>query len=80
MFASYSFSEANYGQNTLAGGLPAGIEYQQHAARVGLERRFGKNVTAKLQYGYDSYAEPGSGSVNNFIAHSVFGTITCRWP
>ena len=80
LFANYSFSEADYGQSNLAAGLPLGIEYQQHALGVGLARRFGKNVTARLQYGYYRYAEPTSGGAANYSATAIFAALTFRGP
>jgi hypothetical protein len=80
LFANYSFSEADYGQNHLAAGLPLGIEYQQHALGVGLARRFGKNVMARLQYGYYHYAEPTSGGAANYSATAIFAALTFRGP
>lgn len=76
LFAGYSFSEANYAQNNFAGGLPLGIQYQRHSAQVGLARRLGKNISAKLQYRFDYYNEPSSGGAANYRAHSIFGTLT----
>jgi hypothetical protein len=76
LFAGYSFSEANYGQNNFAAGLPLGIQYQRHSAQVGLTRRFGKSISAKLQYRFDYYDEPSSGGATNYRAHSIFGTLT----
>jgi len=80
LFASYSFSRADYGQHISAVILPLGIQYEQHAARAGLTRRLGKNVTTKLQYGYYYYDEPSRGTANNYTAHSIFGIITWRLP
>ena len=79
LFAGYSFSEANYGQNNFAGGLPLGIQYQKHSAQVGLTRRFSKYVSARLQYRFDYYNEPSSGGANNYHAHSVFGLLTFQF-
>lgn len=79
LFAGYTFSEANYGQNNFAGGLPLGIQYQRHSAQVGLTRRIGKNVSAGLQYRFDYYDEPGSGGANNYRAHSVFGMLNFQF-
>jgi hypothetical protein len=79
LFAGYVFSEANYGQNNFAGGLPLGIQYQRHSAQAGLTRRFGKNVAAKLQYRFDYYDEPSSGGANNYTAQSVFGTLSFQF-
>jgi hypothetical protein len=33
-----------------------------------------------LRYGYDFYAEPSSGTLNNFTAQSIFCTVTYRMP
>ena len=79
LFAGYSFSEANYGQNNFAGGLPLGIQYQQHSVQAGLCRRFGKNISARLQYRFDYYEEPSSGGAANYHADSVFGMLTFRF-
>ncbi|HXR06686.1 MAG TPA: c-type cytochrome domain-containing protein [Candidatus Acidoferrum sp.] len=80
LFADYSFSEANYAQNDFAATVPLGLQYRQHAVGVGLERRLGKNVTAKIQYGYYHYAEPSSGGADNFTGNSIFATLTFRGP
>ena len=80
VFASYSFSEADFARNNSAAGLPLGIQYQQNAVQVGVMRHFGKNITAQLKYGFYSYNEPTSGGANNFAAHSVFGTFTFKLP
>jgi hypothetical protein len=79
LFAGYSFSEANYAQNNFAGGLPLGIQYQQHSVQAGLSRRFGKNISARLQYRFDYYDEPGSGGATHYRANSVFGMLTFRF-
>jgi hypothetical protein len=80
VFASYAFSEANYGQNNFAGGLPLGIQYQRHSVQAGLARRFKKNISAKIQYRFDYYDEPSSGGANNYDAHSIFGVLTFQFP
>jgi hypothetical protein len=79
-FATYSFSEADYAQNNFAAGLPVGIEYRMHILQAGVDRRFGKNVTAQLKYNYYCYNEPTSAGINNFAANAIFATLTCRWP
>jgi hypothetical protein len=79
LFASYFFSDADYGQNDFAKGLPLGIEYQRHSAQAGLSRRFGKNVSARLQYRFDFYREPSSGGANNYSAHSIYGTLSFQF-
>ncbi len=78
--AGYSFSWADYGQNNYVNGLPLGVNYQQHALTTGVTRRFGKNISGKLQYGFFYYDDPGSGGANNYTAHAVFFTLTVRLP
>lgn len=80
LFASYAFSEASYGSSTLAGGLPVGNQYQQHAVQVGLERRLKKGVTTRLHYGYYYYNEYSNGGANNYVAHSIFSTVNFKLP
>jgi hypothetical protein len=75
LFAGYSFSEANYGQDNFAAGLPLGIEYQRNSVSVGVTRHFGPHVSTKLQYRYDYYAEPSSGGADNYRAQSIFGVL-----
>jgi hypothetical protein len=78
--ASYFFSKADYGQNNYAGGVPVGIEYQQHGVQTGIARRLGKNISTRLQYSFSYYSEPSSGGANDYRAHGVFGTLTFRLP
>ena len=79
LFGSYAFSEANYGQNSFATGLPLGIQYVRHSVQIGLAHRFNQDISAKLQYRFDYYDEPSSGGANNYRAHSVFGVFTFRF-
>ncbi|HEY3861560.1 MAG TPA: c-type cytochrome domain-containing protein [Verrucomicrobiae bacterium] len=79
LFATYSFSEANFGQHNAAVGLPVGIEYDQHALQAGVNRRIGKNVTLTVKYGFYTYAEPTSAGANNFTANSIFALLTYKW-
>jgi mono/diheme cytochrome c family protein len=79
LFAGYFFSEANYGQDNFSSGLPLGIEYRRHTAQFGVARRFGKNISAKMQYRYSYYSEPSSGGATNYRAHSIFGTLTFQF-
>jgi hypothetical protein len=76
----WTFSEANYGENNAATGVPVGIRYQEHGVEAGLTRRFGKNVSGRLQYSFDYYHEPSSDGVNDFRAHAVFATLNLRLP
>jgi len=78
IFSSYTFSKADYGQplNTVA--LPLGIQYEQYAVRLGVNHKFGANVSAKLQYAFFHYNEPSSGGVNDYNAQSIFATLTLK--
>jgi hypothetical protein len=78
--AGYSFSAANYGQNNFTAGVPVGIEYRQNGVQIGLARRFKKNITAQLRYAYYNYNEPSSGGADNYVANSVFATVTFKLP
>jgi len=77
---AYAFSHADYGQNNFADGLPLGMVYQRHWLQAGLSRRFLKNLTGNLQYGFSLYDEPSSGGFNNYTAHLLFATLTMNWP
>jgi mono/diheme cytochrome c family protein len=79
LFAACSFSNADYGQDNYAKGLPLGIEYQRQGAQFGLSRRLGKNASAKLQYRFDYYSEPSSGGANNYVAHSIFAALSFQF-
>lgn len=79
VFAACFFSVANYGQNNYAQGLSLGMQYQRQGAQVGLSRRLGRNVCAKLQYRFDRYQEPSSGGANNYLAHSIYGTLSFQF-
>ena len=76
----WTFSEANYGQGRAIGSPPVDIRYQEHSLEAGLTRRFGKNISARLQYSFDYYNEPSSGGANNFRAHAVFAMLNLRLP
>ena len=78
--ASYSFSRADYGQNNAADGLPLGLEYQRHAVLAGVTKRWRKELTTNLQYGFFQYTEPSGGGLNNYTAHGIFATLTKKWP
>ncbi len=77
--ASYAYSKADYRQDNLAAGLPAGIDYDRHNLQIGLTRRFPKGVVTHLAYGFAQYREPSAGGAPDFSAHSVFAAITLPW-
>ena len=77
---SYYFSYADYGQSGETAGLPLGIQYQRHGLQAGITRSVHKYFKVKLQYGFFLYDEPSSGNYNDYTAHSIFATVTMRWP
>jgi hypothetical protein len=77
---SHAYSRADYAQNNFAGGLPAGLEYDQHSLQAGLTTRLRRGATVNLQYGFNRYTEPTGGSAFDYTAHSILGTLTLKWP
>ena len=77
---AYSLSQANYAQHNEEWGLPLGVSYDYHSVLAGVTRRFKKNVTGRLQYGYYLYNESSSGHFTDYTAHVVFATVTLAWP
>jgi Planctomycete cytochrome C len=77
--ASYSFSDAEYGQN-VAQGVPLGLDFTRHVLFVGLTRQLTKNLSGALHYEFSQYSEPSSAHLNDFTAHGVFATLIYRWP
>jgi hypothetical protein len=76
----WNFSEASFGQKSGPTVVPVDIRYQEHGVEAALARRFGKNVTTRLQYSFDYYREPSSGGGADFRAHTVFATLNLRLP
>ena len=76
----WNFSEANYGQKKGITTPPVDIRYQEHTIEATLTRRFGKNVSGRLQYSFDYYREPSSGGANDYRAHAVFAMLNFRLP
>lgn len=77
---SHSYSRADYAQNNSAGGLPAGLEYDQHSLQAGLTTRLRRGAMVNLQYGFHRYTEPTGGNAYDYTAHSILGTLTLKWP
>jgi hypothetical protein len=81
---SYSLSLADYSQDNSpvnpGNPPPLGIRYQQHALQAALSRRFNKNLTGRLQYGYFYYDEPTLVGANNYKVHSIFAILTYHFP
>ena len=78
--ATYSFSRADYTQNNQADGLPLGIAYQMHGLEAGLTRRFGKNITTHLTYGFYRNNDASSAGANSYTAHALMASLTLRLP
>jgi hypothetical protein len=78
--ASYSFSDAGFGQNNAPNGVPLGLDYTRHVLFVGLTRQLTRNLSGALHYEFSRYSEPSSAHLNDFTAHGVFATLIYRWP
>jgi hypothetical protein len=74
------FSDADYAQPKTTLTVPVDIEYQEYGLLAALNRRFNKNLSGGLEYGFNYYHEPSSGNANDFRAHTVFATLSCRLP
>lgn len=77
---NHAWSRADYAQNNVVGGLPAGLEYDQHGLQAGLTTRLRRGATVNVQYGYNRYTEPTGGGAYDYAAHSLLGTLTLKWP
>lgn len=77
---SHSYSRADYAQSNFVGGLPAGLEYEQHGLQAGLTTRLRRGATVGLQYGFHRYTEPTGGHAYDYTAHSLLGTLMMKWP
>jgi hypothetical protein len=75
----YAFSQANYGQNNIADGLPLGLEYTRHGLMVGTTWRLSPALTSNLRYAFYEYSEPSSGNFNDYTAHGIFATLVIQW-
>jgi len=79
VFAGYAFSQARYGQNNAADGLPLGLDYDRHGVQAGLTRRFSQSVTGRLQYGFLAYDEHSSAHLRDYTAHQVLAVVNLHW-
>jgi mono/diheme cytochrome c family protein len=78
--ASHTFSQADYRGRGGVAALPLGLAYDRHALLAGVTRRFKKDLTAALQYGFFRYREPTSGGARDYTAHAIFASLTKRLP
>jgi hypothetical protein len=74
----YNFSSANYGENNAANGVPLGLNYTRHDLSVSLTRKFSSRLSGSLRYAFSQYNEPSSGTLDNFVAHGVFCSMTYK--
>ena len=77
---SYTFSQAGYAENNAAAGMPLGLNFTRNELLAGLTRRLTKHLTGVLRYQFSQYAEPSSGTANNFTAQGIFATFAYEWP
>ena len=80
LHCAYSFSQADYGQNNFADGLPLGLTYSRHGLMAGVSRRLTGYLTSTLRYGFYRYSEPSTGGNSDYTAHGVFATLMVKWP
>jgi hypothetical protein len=78
--ASYSFSQAGYGQNNAPNGVPLGLDFTRHVLFAGVTRQLTQNLSGALHYEFSQYSEPSSAHLNDFTAHGVFATLVYKWP
>jgi len=78
--ANYVFSLARYAQHNEASGLPLGVDFARHGLQIGLARRLSDVITARVQYGYFSYAESSSAHLRDYNAHQVLMVLNFHWP
>jgi hypothetical protein len=78
--ASYVYSQADYGQNNAADGLPLGLSFVRHGLTVGLTRRWTSRLSTDLRYGFYKYSETGTGGINDYTAHGVFASLSFKLP
>jgi hypothetical protein len=78
--ASYSFAQADYGQNNGVAGVPLGLDYTRHNATIALVEHLSDEVSAALRYSFYTYAEPSAGGLTDYTAQGIFASLTFRWP
>jgi hypothetical protein len=75
----YSYSRSDNFTDNSAAGLPLGLNFQRHAVQAGISRKIGKNVIARLRYGFYSYDESSTGGINDYTAHLTSASCTVRF-
>lgn len=77
--ATYTFSEANYGENNAANGVPLGLNYNRHNLIFGVSKKINAHFSAALRYVFSSYTEPGTGGFNDYHSQGGFATLAYAW-
>ena len=80
LLANYNFSRAGYGENNAAAGVPLGLDYTRHDLSFGFTRKFNTRLSGSLRYAFSQYSEPSAGHANDYVAHGLFCTLTCKLP
>ena len=57
----------------------AGIDYDWHQIRTGLNRRINEQWSARIEYAWFDYNERTAGSLNDFQGHSLFTSVRWTW-
>jgi hypothetical protein len=78
--ASYSFAQANYGENNGAAGTPLGLNYTHQSATVAMVKHFSEKLAGSLRYTFYTYAEPSAGGLTDYTAQGFLATLTFRGP
>jgi hypothetical protein len=78
--ASYSFAQADFGQNNGVAGVPLGMDYTRHSATIALVEHFSGKLSGALRYTFYTYREPSSGGLTDYTAQGIFATLTFRGP
>jgi hypothetical protein len=78
--ASYSFAQANYGQNNGVAGVPLGLDYTRQSATIALVKHFSAKISGSLRYTFYTYKEPTAGGLTDYTAQGVFALLTYRGP
>jgi hypothetical protein len=78
--ASYGYSQADYGQNNAADGLPLGLNFVRHSLSAGITRRWTSRLSTDLRYSFYKYSENGTGGINDYTAHGIFASLSFKLP
>jgi hypothetical protein len=77
--ATYSFSEANYGENNAAAGVPLGLDFTRHDLMFGVNKKINDHLSASVHYTFVTYSEPAAGTLNDYNSQGIFATVAYAW-